>query len=62
MTPKQAKKLLLELIQKERQRYAYDASMARIHGAEYQQATRAQKRYTEMQELEKFVKMMEEWL
>lgn len=62
MTPKQAQKLILELIQKEKQRFAYDASMARIHGAEYQQATRAAKRYADMQELEKFVKMMEEWL
>lgn len=59
MTTKQAKKLLLELIQKEKQRHAYDASMARSYGAEYQQATRAQKRYAEMQELETYVKGME---
>jgi hypothetical protein len=31
-------------------------SEMRLHGAEYQQATRAAKRYAEMQELEKFVK------
>ena len=56
MTTKQAKKLLLELIAKEKQRHAYDANMARFYGAEYQQATRAQKRYAEMEELQEFVK------